>query len=382
MKNDNQEAPVTPLQGFEAIQSFIRAFLVCDDHQLTLLTLWIAYTWCSSRFYTVPYLEVRSPEPQCGKSLCLKLLELLSCGPALATAADPNTLFRRLLDKRSLSEIRKNIENSDSPRFPITVLMDDCHHSFGPSERQPLVALLNCGSDVSSRYSHGHDDYFVAGPKAFAGNTPLPASLASRCIPIILRRRKLSDQLKPFFADDLRELSDTFRQWLNEWSDEISSRLKESRDKPIQLPPALSPRQQQCAEPLLRIANMIGGAWPARARSAIMAVFGISEHSNQVQVLRDIRDLFLAGNQPEKLLTRDVLSYLRNLEDRPWTKWGSNSRNHLSNLLRPFGIFSRDIKVDGESLKGYRMKDFQDAWERYAGPVATARDCENSVATT
>ncbi|SRR5581483_11403910 len=74
-----------------------------------------------------------------------------------------------------------------------------------------------------------------------------------------------------------------------------------------------------------------------------------------------------------------TIPYLEgNLEDRPWAKWGSNSRNHLSNLLRPFGIFSCDVKVDGASLKGYRLQDFQDAWERYAGPVAIGRDRENS----
>ena len=378
---ENQETPATPLQGFDALESFIRAFLLCDDHQLTLLTLWIACTWCVSRFHTISYLDVRSPEPQCGKSLCLKLLELLCCEPALVTAADPGTLLRRLLANRSISEIKKNIDSPNRPRFPVTFLIDDYHHSFGPAERQPIVALLNCGSDVSSRYSHGQDEYFVAGPKAFAGNTPLPASLASRCVPIVLRRRKFSDPLKPFFADDLLAPSNAFKQWLRDWTDEIAPRLQETRCKPIQFPPALTPRQQQCAEPLLRIANVIGGSWPARARAALMAAFGIAMYGHQVQVLRDIRDLFLLNNQPERLPTRDVLSYLRDLEDRPWSRWGTNSRNQLSNLLRPFGIFSRDIKVDGASLKGYRLQDFQDAWERYAGPVATSRERENSVAT-
>ena len=108
----NQDKPATPLQGFDAIESFIRAFLTCDDHQFTILALWIANTWCFSRFHTIPYLDVRSPEPQCGKSVCLKLLELLSCGPALVTAAAPGTLIRRLLDRRSLSEFQKNISES------------------------------------------------------------------------------------------------------------------------------------------------------------------------------------------------------------------------------------------------------------------------------
>ncbi len=383
----NLNAPATPLQGFEALESFIRAFLLCDDHQLTILTLWVANTWCFSRFHTIPYLEVRSPESQCGKTLCLRLLDLVSCEPAFVTAAAPATLFQRLLDKRSLPELRKHISESKKngdypkhPQFPRTFLIDDCHHSFGLSERQPIVALLNCGAEVNARYSHGHEEYFVAGPKAFAGNAGLPASLASRCIPIVLRRKKFSDQLNPFFPDELLAPSNALKQWLKDWIGEVSPRLQETRNKPIQLPPALTPRQQQCAEPLLRIANMIGGSWPARARAAFMSAFGIAEYGSQVQVLRDIRDLFLLYKQPEKLPTRDVISYLRNLEDRPWTKWPSNSRNNLSNLLRPFGIFSRDITVDGASLKGYRLQDFQDAWERYAGPVATARDLENSVA--
>ena len=151
---DNLQNQNSPLQGFEALESFISSFLLCDDHQLTILTLWVANTWCFSRFHTIPYLDIRSPESQCGKSLCLKLLELLACEPALVTAADPTTLLHRLLDKRSLSEfrkniaeIKKNIENSNYPRFPMTFLIEDCHHSFGPSERQPI----GCPSQLRRR---------------------------------------------------------------------------------------------------------------------------------------------------------------------------------------------------------------------------------------
>jgi hypothetical protein len=40
---------------------------------------------------------------------------------------------------------------------------------------------------------------------------------------------------------------------------------------------------------------------------------------------------------------------------------------HLSSVLHPFGISNCDTRIGGASLKGYRMKDFQDAWDRYAG---------------
>ena len=36
----------------------------------------------------------------------------------------------------------------------------------------------------------------------------------------------------------------------------------------------------------------------------------------------------------------------------------------------------------GASLKGYRLQDFQDALARYAGPLATTRDRENSLAVS
>jgi hypothetical protein len=385
--NKPDSTTLTPIQGFDALASFFREYLVCDDHQLTALALWTAYTWCYESFREVAYLDIRSAQPQSGKTVCLRLLDLVSCNATLVTAAAPDALKYRLLYGRSVTQIAKRGENADKtgkqgpPRVPTTYLIDEYQYSFSPSERQTLVAILNCGSELASRYSHADDDYFVAAPKAFAGNTRLPESLASRCIPIILRRAKLSEPIRHLFPDDLSRLATSFREWLENWASEAGPRLKEACDKSIQFPPALTPRQRQCAEPLLRIANLLGGAWPARARTALAALFGCCEYNDQVQILRDIRDLFFLNGQPEKLPTRDLLSYLRALENRPWSRWGSRSGNSLSDLLRPFGIFPSDMKVDGASLKGYRLRDFQDAWDRYAGPVATGRDREYAAAT-
>ena len=52
-----------------------------------------------------------------------------------------------------------------------------------------------------------------------------------------------------------------------------------------------------------------------------------------------------------------------------------------NSLLRPFGIFSQNVRVDGDPLKGYRSRDFQDAWERYSGIVADCSGVENQSAT-
>lgn len=369
---------VNNAQALDLVAAFIRQHLVCNDHQLEILSLWCAYTWCFTSFIQAPYLEIRSPEPQSGKSACLLLLHALCKSPVLLHGPGPATVISRLLHGRSAEQIR----NGKVPQVPLTMLLDDCHHSFTSAERQPLISLLNCGSEASSLYAQGSNDYSVYGPKAFAGNAPLPPSLASRCISIMLRRRKSSDSVKPCSIDDLEEPAGKIRDWLRGWADEHYDQLFEKRNSPVQLPPGLTPRQQQCAEPLVRVANLMGGSWPARARSALATAFGAAEYSDSVQLLRDLRTLFLLKDRPETMLTRDLLVYLSNLENRPWSSWGTKSGRSLGNLLRPFGISSRDLNVEGESLKGYRSSEFQDAWERYAGLTAGDRGTKNASATT
>src|SRR5437660_9740654 len=61
---DNLQNQNSPLQGFEALESFISSFLLCDDHQLTILALWVANTWC----FPPPHHSL-SRHPQSGGSI-------------------------------------------------------------------------------------------------------------------------------------------------------------------------------------------------------------------------------------------------------------------------------------------------------------------------
>src|SRR5258708_34540893 len=178
----------------DAIARFLGRYLACEPHQLTVLALWVVYTWCFERFSTAPYLSIRSPESESGKSLCLELLELLELlcdSPWLAAGADPRTIANQLLS----SETRIKAGEDFVSRPPYTILLDDCHHALHGSDRQPLIAILNSGAHASGRYTRYRTEYRVFGPKAFAGNAPLPRSLASRCLPIVLHRRKPTDAI-------------------------------------------------------------------------------------------------------------------------------------------------------------------------------------------
>src|SRR5579864_4088262 len=178
----------TAMEMLDAIMKFLRQYLVCDEHQFTILALWIVHTWSFRHFPTAAYLHIRSAEPQSAKTLCLKLLSILSDSSWFATGAH----WRSVMDNLLTSGRRLNPGKPLAVAPPYAILLDDCHHTLAKPERQPLLALLNSGSQADCNYVNGLARYSVFGPKAFAGNCSLPRSLAARCIPILLPRKKPS----------------------------------------------------------------------------------------------------------------------------------------------------------------------------------------------
>src|SRR5215471_4495489 len=379
MKNlkpaDNRPGKTPGAEVLNTVASYFRQYLVCDDHQLTILTLWAACTRFKQVFSTAPYLDIRSPEPCSGKTTCLNLLNLICYTNAFLTGVPAATLLARCLPEQCFEDPGMS---ENQPLFML--LLDDCHHTFNHSELQPALALLNSGSDSGSFFPWGQHDYYLFGPKAFAGNTRLPRSLAARCIPIVLRRPKPAEKFGRTLPDS--EDGDVFARSVKDWTEAISSALaKAAQNEPAQLPPALSPAQRRCIEPLIHIADFAGGSWPARARAAAVAVFDLAEASPQLQMLWDVRSIFRDKNDPEYLATSDLLSELRKMDSRPWCDWGTKSGKRLAAHLRPFGIHSRHINRSQGEFYGYLCNDFQDAWERYLLPLSTATNSDNLPAS-
>ncbi|HEY6971826.1 MAG TPA: DUF3631 domain-containing protein [Candidatus Angelobacter sp.] len=370
MNTENNAVPHGPAL-LDQIVSFLRQYLVCDDHQLTVLALWIAHTWRFGSFRVHPYLDIHSPEPQSGKTLCLRLLDLLCREPAFCTGADSKTIMQYLSAGRDADTLRQMItEKKSFEDQACTLLFDDCHHAFRSSERQTLLAMLNSGWDFDSQYSGADGAYWLFGPRAFAGSAPLPRSLASRCIPILLRRKRLSDLVSRLTLRDEPPVAADLTSQLRQWAESLSdAQLAAAEETPPDLPLHLTPHEQANAEPLIHVADWFGGVWPEKARAAIAFVFDAAEPTSAVQVLRDIRQLFREKNDPPYLLSRDLLAGLRELEYRPWSAWPRNAGRRLGGLLAPFNIKSRRIKVNGDTFWGYYFEDFQDAWQRYLPPI-------------
>ena len=359
----------TAMEMLDAIMKFLRQYLVCDEHQFTILALWIVHTWSFRHFPTAAYLHIRSAEPQSAKTLCLKLLSILSDSSWFATGAH----WRSVMDNLLTSGRRLNPGKPLAVAPPYTILLDDCHHTLAKPERQPLLALLNSGSQADCNYVNGLARYSVFGPKAFAGNCSLPRSLAARCIPILLPRKKPSAPVSRFHPIKAAASAAPLAQSLESWAAANATTFANiAYQAPSRIPPGLRARELDCAEPLLHIADCLGGPWPERARLALAAAFKLAEDSLSLELLADIRAIFFLREDPSYLATRDLLTFLTGREHRPWAAWnrGSGSARRLAALLLPFGITARDLHNGStSSFRGYLRESFLDAWERYLPPI-------------
>ena len=137
-------------------------------------------------------------------------------------------------------------------------------------------------------------------PKVLAGiGQPLPDTVADRAIPIRMERRlqtETVERLRLRRAD--AEVAD-LRAGFYQWADETTIRHLRGADPGF---PAgmTNDRLMDVSEPLLAIADMAGGEWPARVRSAVHAHEDAGEWVAQEELhllaLRHVYEAFMADS--------------------------------------------------------------------------------------
>lgn len=96
------------------IKAAITKYISCSEIESKALTLWILQTWFVDYVERVPYLIINSPEPECGKSQLLKLLQLCtrkSCYmPSVTSAIIPRVLTGNTSPTLLIDETDTNIK--------------------------------------------------------------------------------------------------------------------------------------------------------------------------------------------------------------------------------------------------------------------------------
>ena len=277
------------------------------------------------------------------------------------------------------------------------LLLDESDAAFNAEKEyaEALRGMLNSGFHRSGKASAcvgqganlSYKDFATFGPKAIAGLGVLPPTVESRSIPIALKRRTKAEPVTKWRRREAWTLADDLRQHLGRTMGAYHDALRRARPA---MPAGLSDRAEDVLEPLLAIADVAGGDWPARARTAAVQLMGHAartahqtDQNLALELLADIFDLFTAKGNPDALPTEDLLSGLTGLEERPWATFTKGEKplnsNRLSRMLKTFEVFAAgNIRFPIGVKRGYRLAAFEDAFARYLPSKALQRNNVNN----
>ncbi|MEC4018673.1 DUF3631 domain-containing protein [Streptomyces sp. H27-D2] len=346
-----------------------RYVVLPSDEALTAVTLWVAASHIQPGLQHAPRLAVVGPTKGCGKSRLLDVLYETVHQPMMTVNTSPAVVFR---------VIGKN---------PPTLLVDEADTIFGPKagDKEDLRGLLNAG------HQRNRPAWRISGPEhkptafptfamaALAGIGDLPDTIMDRAIVIRMQKRKPGERITPFRSrysvPELHALRDRLADWLVPLRGTVAGAVPKM---PVE------DRAADTWEPLVIVADLAGGHWPALARAACLAmtrneVVQDEQTTLKTRLLRDIRRVFDQEAGKEALRSQDLLAVLIQDAEAPWAEYGTKGLNayHLANLLRDFGISPANYRFEnGRQAKAYARNQFVDAWARYcpdfAPPVPTA----------
>jgi Protein of unknown function (DUF3631) len=354
--------PVAGTDLLNELSTTIRRYVVIDEHAADSIALWVVHTFALEAAYVSPRLAITSPEKRCGKTTLLTILSAVA-NRALATAnLTTAVLFR------TIEAVRP------------TLLIDEADTFGGGMET--MRGIINAGhcratakvlrSAPDSREGWEPRAFDIWGPLALAAIGKLPGTIEDRSVKIVMRRGRFDEQVAPLRIDQLDRLKPIARRAAR-WADDHKVELK-AADPTV--PSQLHDRAADNWRPLLAIADAVGAEWPERARRAAEALSRDGAEPDGAEVsgvllLGDLRELFAQG-PTEVLFTAEILDLLWSREDRPYSEYQHGRKmtaSQLAALLRPFGITTNQtVRRGPKTGKGYKAKDFADAWARYLPP--------------
>lgn len=331
---------------------------------LTAVALWIVHAHAVVAAESTPRLALLSAEKQSGKTRTLEVLELLVPRPMFTSSTSAAALFRAIAAVKP------------------TVMIDEVDTIFGPAagDHEELRAVINTGhrrGGVVHRCdgpSLAVRPFPVFAAVALAGIGELPDTVADRAVVIRMKRRAPGDRVESFRRRKVAPVADALRQRIAAWTDQIAEQITDAEPDMA----GLTDRPADVWEPLFAIADAAGGDWPARARTAAVAIVGAStndETSLGVRLLADIRTVF--GDGGDKMTSAELAERLAAMEEAPWGDlWGKAlDARGLAKRLRPYDVKPHKYRDGDATHRGYERHGFVDAWGRYlpgTGTTATS----------
>ena len=346
----------------DELRAQIARFVILPSPEaLDAVTLWVAATHVQTAWQHAPRLAVVGPAKRCGKSRLLDVVTETVHGPLITVNASPAAIFRSITEKN-----------------PPTLLVDEADTLFGTlkaAERnEDLRGLLNAG------HQRNRPTLRVTGPEhtpvafptfamaALAGIGDLPDTIMDRSVVIRMRRRGPGERVAAFRTGRDTPALRAIRDRLTSWLRPLLGRAMEM--EPVM---PVEDRAADTWEPLIVVADLAGGQWPAAARTACRTMTAHETEQDEdaglrTRILADIRRVFAAEGDPPALRTSRLIQQLNAVAEAPWAEYSAQglTPRGLQLLLKDYGIGSANHRFPGGSqAKGFARTQFLDAWARY-----------------
>jgi hypothetical protein len=366
--------PVDGSQLLDDLVGRVSQYVVLPTSAPEAIALWDVHTYAYELRDTTTYLGVESPEKRCGKTTLLCVLSELVNRPLPASNISSPAFFRVIQELRPTlmideadtflpsNEELRGILNSGYKRKLAYVVRVAHQGPNDPPESSADNVQINpaVGGEPAGR-SRTLGIFSCWCPKVISQIGRLPETLADRCIMIRMQRKLATDECERFRNLDGADLKRKCVRFVLDHSSEIAQARPE-------FPPGLNDRAADIWEPLLAIADIAGGRWPALARQAALDLTnGAQDRSPSGSLLLDILFGFLQRDS-ERMFSRDLVTWLNGFADRPWMelKIGKEiTERWLSQQLRPYGIRPRMLRIGEEQSRGYVESEMSPIFERY-----------------
>ncbi|MCX5532337.1 DUF3631 domain-containing protein [Streptomyces sp. NBC_00006] len=344
------------------LRAQIARFVIPPSQEaLHAVTLWVAATHLQPAWQHAPRLAVVGPAKRCGKSRLLDVVTETVRNRLITVNASPAAIFRSITDED-----------------PPTLLVDEADTLFGTAKaaekNEDLRGLLNAGHQRNrptlrvSGPEHKPQAFPTFAMAALAGIGDLPDTIMDRSVVIRMRRRAAGEEVAAFRTGRDTPALHAIRDRLSAWLQPLYPQALEA--EPVM---PVEDRAADTWEPLIVIADLAGGEWPAFARTACRSMSDYEagqdeEGGLRTRILVDIRRVFAAEGDPTVLRTSRLLGELNADKEAPWAEYGAGglTPRGLQLLLKDYGIGSANRRFpDGTQAKGFARNQFLDAWARY-----------------
>jgi hypothetical protein len=361
------------------VYAFLGRFVAYPSiHAWVAHALWILHAHLMDRWESTPRIAFLSAEPASGKSRALEVTEDLVPRALITVNVSPAYVFRKVGDENG----------------PPTVLFDEIDTVFGPKakDNEEIRGWLNAGhrrgATAGRCIMRGKivetEELLAYCAVAVAGLGNLPDTILTRSVIVRMRRRHAGETVEPFRHRIHSRQALKIRMEIEAWAGGQPTQIEWP-----DMPDAVQDRDADVWEPLIAVADLVGGEWPKRARDAAVALVAESkdnEPSLGIRLLTDIKSIFIPDAAPDvdAMSSKTLLERLQEISESPWRdlKGKPLDERNLSRLLKQYGVKSKTVRIGDSTPKGYARVDLHDAWARYLPQPSPAKSATSATRAT